>query len=93
MVVSPATAMLIATAVSAAAKGASDYFGNKKEKKANKRRAKETERETKANLVQDALQRSAELKGHKLSSHRKLAKGRAASSQETSDLIRGALKI
>lgn len=89
----PATAMLVATAVATAAKGASDYFGGQNEKKAGKRRAKETKRETHANMLHDALQRSAELEAHRLASRQKLGKARASKSNETAELVRGALSI
>lgn len=89
----PATALLIATAVSAAAKGAGDYFGNKSAEKQGKRRAKETERETHANLIHEALQRSAELKAHQLASRQKLGKRRATASHDTGEIVRGALTI
>lgn len=91
--VDPGTAMLIATAVAAAAKGAGDYFSGQKEKKAGKMRAKETKRETLANLMNDALQGSAELHTHGLSSRAKMGKRRAQSLQDTSDLVRGAFNI
>ena len=89
----PATAMLVATAVATAAKGASDYLGGQNEKKAGKRRAKETKRETHANMLHDALQRSAELEAHRLASRQKLGKARANKSNETAELVRGALSI
>jgi hypothetical protein len=89
----PGTAMLVATAVAAAAKGAGDFFGSQKEKKAGKRRAKEMKRETHANNLNEALQRSAELEAHRLSTRQKLGKSRASKSQETADLVRGALNI
>ena len=91
--IDPGTAMLIATAVATAAKGAGDFFGNKSEEKKAKRRAKETKRETHADLFNDALQRSAELETHRLSSKQKIGKRKAQSHQDTSDLVRGALKI
>ena len=89
----PGTAMLVATAVATAAKGASDFFTGKSADKAAKRRAKETKRETHAGVLQDALQRSAELQAHGLQSRGKLGKRKTQASQETSDLIRGAFKI
>ena len=91
--IDPGTAMLVATAVATAAKGAGDYFGGQSEKKAGKRRAKETKRETHANMLHDALQRSAELEAHRLASRQKMGKSRANKSQETADLVRGALNI
>lgn len=91
--VDPGTAMLIATAVATAAKGAGDYFSGSKAEKAGKMRAKETKRETQAGLFQDALQRSAELEAHRLSGRKKLGKRKAQSMQETADLVRGAFDI
>lgn len=91
--VDPGTAMLIATAVATAAKGAGDYFGSKTQEKQAKRRAKESKRETHASLMDEALNRGAELEAHKLASRNKLGKGKVRSSQETADLVRGALNI
>lgn len=91
--VDPGTAILIASAVAAGAKGAGDMSANKSSKEAAKRRSKETKRETHAGLLQDALQRSAELEGHRLSSRRKLGKRKSQSLQDTSDLVREAFKI
>jgi uncharacterized protein HemX len=89
----PATAILVASAVAAASKGAGDYFGNQQQTKQAKRRAKETKRETQAGLFQNALDRSAELEAHRLASSQKLGKRKATSFQDTSDLVRGALSI
>ncbi len=91
--VDPVTATLIAAGVAAAAKGTSDVMSAKSSKRAGKRRAKETKRETHAGILQDALQRGAELEAHGLQSRGRLAKRRAQSSQETSDLIREAFNI
>lgn len=91
--VDPGTAMLIATAVATAAKGASDYFTGQKQKKAGKMRAKETKRETLANLMNDALQGSAELETHGLSTGARMAKKRTKNQQDTADLVRGAINI
>lgn len=93
MVLDPGTAMLIATAVAASAKGAGDYFSSSAEKKAGKRKAKEMERETKADLFSDAMNRNAELEAHKLKSSQKLVKGKSKGFQDTSDLVRGAFNI
>ena len=91
--VDPGTAMLIATAVATAAKGAGDFLGGNNAKKAAKRRAKETQRETEAGLYNEALQRSAELEEQRLRGRNKLGKRRANSLQETSDLLRGAFNV
>jgi len=91
--VDPGTALLIATAVSTAAKGAGDIFSGKKSKKAGKLRAKQSKRETRASFLNDALQRSAELEAHRLASRQKLGKRQAQSLQDTSDLVRGAFNI
>jgi hypothetical protein len=91
--VDPGTAMLIATAVATAAKGAGDFFGNKSAEKQAKRRSKEAKRETQASLMDEALNRDTELTSHKLASRSKLGKSKARSSQDTADLVRGALNI
>lgn len=89
----PATAMLVATAVASAAKGAGDYFSSKKGEKAGKLRAKETKRETYGGLLNDAMQRGADLQDQRLSGTRRLGKRKATSMQETADLVRGAFNI
>ena len=93
MVVDPGTAALLATAVSTAAKGAGDYMSSEKSRKVGKYRAKETKRETFADLLNDALQRSAELEAQRLAGTQKLTKRRTQSLMDSSDLIRGALNI
>ena len=89
----PATAMLIATAVATAAKGAGDYMSGQSSSKSAKRRSKEMRRETEAGMLQDALQRSAELSAHGIQTRSKLGKRKVQSNQETADLIRGAFRI
>ncbi len=91
--VDPATAMLIATAVATAAQGAGSYLSGKKSEKGSKLRSKETKRETHAGLLQDAMQRNAELEAHRLSSRGRKGKRKAQSMQDTSDLVRGAFNI
>lgn len=91
--VDPGTAMLIATAVATAAKGAGDYMSGQSAKKSSKLRAKELERETQAGLFQDALQRSAELESHRLKGKSRLGKRKTQSMQDTADLVRGAFNI
>lgn len=91
--VDPGTAMLIATAVATAAKGAGDFFSGQNAKKTGKMRAKETKRETQANMLNDALQRSAELEAQGLKSRNKLGKRKSQSMQDTADLVRGAFNI
>ncbi len=91
--VDPGTAMLIATAIATAAKGAGDYMSGQNAEKAAKLRAKETKRETQAGLYNEALQRSADLEDQRLAGRRKLGKRRANSLQESSDLLRGAFNI
>lgn len=93
MPLDPGTAMLIATAVASASKGGSDYLGAKRDKKAGKRRAAETERETKAGILSDSLQRSAEMEAHQLSGSKRKGKRRFQSMQDTADLLRGAFSI
>lgn len=89
----PGTAMLIATAVGTGAKAGSDYFGAKKAKKSGKMRALELKRETLSDLLNQALQGSAELEGHGLKTRSQLARRKGQSMQETADLVRGAFNI
>lgn len=89
----PGTAMLIASAIAAAAKGTGDYLGNRSQKEQAKRRAKETKRETHASLYQDALNRSAELEGQRLKGRNTIGKRKSQSMQDTADLLRGAFNI
>jgi hypothetical protein len=91
--VDPATALLIASAIGTSAEVGGNIFSGRKAKKAGKMRAKEMKRETHAGLLQDALQRSAELQTHGLNSRSKTGKNRARSFQDTADLIRGAFEI
>lgn len=91
--VDPGTAMLIATAVATAAKGAGDYFSGASAKKSAQRRAKEAKRETLAGLLNDVYTGGAELEAASLQSRNKLGKRKAQSSQDTADLVRGAFNI
>lgn len=89
----PGTAMLIASAISAAAKGASEAGAASNDKKAAKRRAKELKRETYGGLVSDVSQRGAELEAQRLQGNRKLGQRRTQSLTDTTDLIRRAFSI
>lgn len=89
----PGTAMLIATAVATAAQGAGQALSSASSKKAGKLKAKEMERETYANLLNESQNRSAELQAHGMASRGRLGKRRAQSLQDTADLVRGALSI
>lgn len=91
--VDPATAMLIATAVSSAAKGIGSAISGNKAKKSAKMRTKQMKRETRAGMLQDAQQREAELEGHRLSSRAKSGKRSSESMQNTAELVRGAFNI
>jgi len=93
MAVDPGTAMLIATAIASAAKGAGDYFSSETSKKSGKRKAKETRRETAANLLNDSLQGRAEMEAQRLGGTSKLTKRKSQSMQDTSDLVREAFNI
>ena len=91
--VAPAVAMLIATAISAAAKGAGDYASAQQGKKASKLRSTETKRDSESNLLHEALQRSAETEANHLQNRNKMGKSKANSLKNTSDLLRGAFNI
>lgn len=91
--IDPGTAMLIATAIATAAKAGGDAIAGSKAKKAGKMRAKEARRETYAGNINEALQRGAELEGHRLSRRAQLGKRKTQSMQDTADLVRGAFNI
>lgn len=78
----PATAMLIATAVSEASKA----YGAGSKRKENKR-------ETAADMLNNSLDSSRELQRTRSSSRAKKGKRKAESFQETADLVRGAFNI
>jgi hypothetical protein len=89
----PGAAILIAQAIASAAKAGGEYYANKKGEKAAKRSAKEKKRETIAGLMNDAMQGSAENAAHHLKEKGKLGKRKGKSSQDTAELVRGALNI
>ena len=89
----PATAILIAAAVNAAAKAGKGAMAASNEKKKGKLKAKETKRETFGNLYKDAMARSADLEAHRLAMGNKRSKNRSRTSQDTAELVRGALNI
>jgi hypothetical protein len=89
----PATMTLIAQAVASAAQAGGQALTGRQADKASRRRAKETRRETEADVLDQAMQRSAELEAHNLGNRKRSGKRRAQSMQETSDLVRGALNI
>jgi hypothetical protein len=80
-------------AASMALQAITSALAAKKEKKAGKMRSKEMERDTKADLLNEAQERESELQTHKLKSNLNAAGRKARSFRETSDLVRGATKI
>ena len=91
--VAPAVIALMAAAVAAGAKYAGDAASARQQAKAAKKRAKETKRETYAGLLNEAAQRNAELQAQELHGRKKLGVRGGQSLQETSDLVRGALRL
>lgn len=92
-IVDPGTALLVATAVATAAKGAGDYLSSKKAKKQAKMRSKEMKRETHAGILEEAQKRGLDLEAQRLSGSQKMGKRKAQSMQDTADIMRGALNI
>lgn len=91
--VAPMALAAIAAAISAAAQGGTAYFGKKQQERNTKRKTKEMKRETYASLLNDAMQRNAELEGHRLSSRAKLGKASSNNSVNSSALLREAFNI
>lgn len=88
MVIDPAT-LAILTAIKAAQAG----YGAYKEAKMSKKRAKQAEKETYGDLFSSALDRSADEQRERLSSSARRSRRRTKGSQDTSDLLRGALGL
>ncbi len=86
-------AILGSTAIATGAAGAGAALSSKQQKEAARLKAKEMKRETLAALIQEALQRDAELEAQRLQGTSRLAKRKTASFQDTADLIRGAFNI
>lgn len=86
-------AVIAALVANAAAQGASSYFGSQQQARNAKRRSKEMKRETYASLLNDALQRNAELEGHRLSTRSKQSKARSNASATSSAQLREAFNI
>lgn len=88
----PATIALIGAAVSEGSKQLGNVLSASQQKKAAKRRAKETKRETFSGLLNEALQRSADLEAHRMQGKKKMGMRKGQSFQDTADLVRGALR-
>lgn len=87
--IDPGTAMLIATAVNAGVQG----FTGSRANKLAKKKSKEMQRETHAELSEQAHNRAADLEEHRLGSQARRSKKKARNLAETTDLVRGAFKI
>ena len=93
MAIPIAAAMIIATALSAAAQGASTAYSGAQSRRASERRAKELKRETAGGLYSDASQRQAELQAQKLKSNSQLGQRKAQGMVDTASLLREAFGI
>jgi len=91
--IDPVTQMLIATAISTAAKAGGDYLSGQGEARQSKRRAKEMRRETQGGFLQDQLNRGADLEAHRLNSRKRMGQRGAQNMQNTADLVREAFNI
>lgn len=89
----PATAIIVATAIASAAQGGGAAFGASKQKKADKKASKEMKRSTYADLINDSLQRQAELEGQRYSSRANVGKRRNQALLDTAASVREAFKI
>lgn len=89
----PATGMIIAATIASAAQAGGSAYQGAQSKKAGKAKAKEMKRETYATMLNDALQRSAEIEGQRLQSGMKLGKRRSQSLVDSASLLREAFGI
>lgn len=86
-------AILGSTAIATGAAGAAGALSAQQQRESAARRAKEMKRETLAALIQEALQRDAEMEAQRLKGTSAMTKRKAHNLQETADLIRGAFGI
>lgn len=89
----PGTAMLISAAIAGGAQLGGQAMSSNKQQQAAKYRSREMKRETFAGLLEDALQREAELEAHRLKSRSRLGKSKAQNMQDVASLVRGAFNI
>lgn len=92
MVIGIDDALAGAGIVTSAAKLAGDAIGSKKKKKLSKKIAKESKRQTYAELLNSVLQNQAELQGQNLDSSRRLGAARTRGLMDTAATMRGAFQ-
>jgi hypothetical protein len=93
MVIDPATAMLIATAINTGAQAIGGALSSNKAKKAGKLRSKELKRETFGNLLNDAMQRGSEIQESRMKSGTRIGQRKAQNLNDTATLMRGAFGL
>ena len=86
----PATATILATVISQAANAGGSMMGGASSKRSAQKRAKEMDRATKGNMLNEILQRGSELEGERYSSRSRLGKRRAQSLMDTAATMREA---
>lgn len=89
----PATGMIIAATIASAAQGGMGALNSAQQRRAASRRAKETKRETYANMLNDALQRSSEIEGQSMQSSSRLGRRQAQNMMDTATILREAFGI
>ena len=82
-------ALAAAGLVASTAKMAGDAIGSKKKKKLSKKAAKETKRQTIADLLSSSLQNRAEIQGQNLDSSRRLGTSRTRGLMDPAATMRG----
>lgn len=88
----PMTAMIIASAIAAAAQGGAGYYAGQKAKEAGKLKATEMKRQTYADLLNTALQNQAELQGQGLDSSKRMGGARTRGLMETAANVRDSFR-
>lgn len=89
----PGTALIVASLISAGAQAGAGALGGRREKKLSKARAKESKRETMADLLNSAFNREAENEVQRLDSRGRLGRRRSQSAMDTANLVREAFTI
>lgn len=89
----PATATILASVIASSASAGGSVLGGMSAKRAAQRKAKEQDRATRAMMLNDSLQRQAELEGERYGSRSRLGKRRAQSLMDTAASMREAFNI
>src|ERR1035438_9922001 len=97
MVVDPITAAVVVSAIAGGAQAIGNRMGKSKaiakERSEAKLRTKESRRETKSGLLNDAYERKSDLNQHHRGEKKRISEKKTRGMHETADLVRKALNL